>query len=147
MVAIKRQGEAGVVPRRRNAPAGRAAIENLQPLRVAVFHIRYDGETRAIGETSVAIDLAFQIGRDRENGVSKSIALDEIVRHLVERAVQIVVRRYVVMKGADENLPVSMLIAIDGKARTFADENTAVADGCRHEHVGRYYRFVENVVK
>jgi hypothetical protein len=44
------------------SPVSRAAIENLQVLRVAVFHVGLHHEARTVGKASVSIDLVLSSG-------------------------------------------------------------------------------------
>src|SRR5512140_585755 len=97
-------------------------------LRAAVFHIGCYRNARAVGQTAISIDLAFEVWCDRDNGPPVRIAVDEIVGHLVERTVQVIICRHVGLVDADQDLSIALLIAIEGEARALADENAPGAD-------------------
>ena len=69
VAAFQRKGETGLVQSRRNAPVGRAAVEDREVLRAAVFHVGLDRLARAVGKTAVSVDLAFEVRLDGEDGL------------------------------------------------------------------------------
>src|SRR5438132_11834085 len=84
--------EAFVVARRRHALVGRAALERNEVVVATIVSVGCDQiAVLAARRDAVAIDLAGETRIDREDRLAQRLALDEVVRQLIERAVIAVV--------------------------------------------------------
>jgi hypothetical protein len=113
------------------------------PVRGVGLDLEADGAIRKTAET---VDVTFEAGSDLQNGLPQRLALDEVVRQLIERPVEMGVEPIVGLKDADENLPVTPAVLVEGKAGALADENALAAAG-RKEVFGDLHGLVENVKK
>src|SRR5262245_20774709 len=84
--------EAFVIARRRHIAVDGAVVKHQQFVLAAVIPIgRYQIAVVAAGRDAEAVDFAGERRLDREDRVAQGLAFDEIVRELVERAIEIVV--------------------------------------------------------
>ena len=72
------------------------------------------------------------------------VALDEIVRHLIEWTVEEIVHAHVIVVDADQDFPVGPMVAIEGETGALADQD-AVGRGDASQDVRRCDCLVEDV--
>src|SRR5215467_5121377 len=84
--------EAFVVARRRHALAGRAPLERHEVVVVAIVPVGRDQvAVLAARRDAKTVDLASKARVDREDRLTQRLALDEVVRQLIEWAVVVIV--------------------------------------------------------
>src|SRR5262249_38086132 len=112
-----------------------------------ISRVRLDQEADlTVRRTAETIDLAFEAGGDFQNGLPQRLALDEVIRQLIERPIEIRVEPVVALVDADENLAVKKVVPVERKTGAFADDN-AIAAPRGEEFVGNLLGLVENIEK
>ena len=112
-----------------------------------VRQIRPDHEAdAAVRRAAEAVDLALELRPHAEDRVAQRLALDEVVRKLVERPVEIVVGAHVALERADQDFPVQPMILVERKAGALADQD-AVGLLRREELLRHRLGLVQHVVE
>src|SRR5262249_43068185 len=132
---------------RGHALVGRAALEGNEIIVAAIVPIGRDQiAILAARRDAVAVDLAGEGRIDREDCLAQRLALDEVVRQLIERAVIVVVDARIALEHANQDFALDLVVTIVGKAGALADQDALGARN-RNELIGDRDRLVEDVVK
>src|SRR5438046_104351 len=102
------------------------------------------GAARAVGKITQPVDLALGAGIDRNDRLAQRLAVDEILRQLIERAVESGVEPRLPFVDADQDFPA--VEWIERKAGALADLN-GLTSLRRGELVGDRRGFVEHEMK
>src|SRR5262245_57885182 len=110
--------KARVIAIGRTAPADGATMDALQVAHRGVLHVRRYRIAHLTAERAAEpINAPGEPRLDLQNRAAQRFAFDEVVRQLVERAVEIVIEASIALEHADQDLPLASVIAIEGKAR------------------------------
>src|SRR6185436_862596 len=137
--------EAGGSVGRRNRRRRYTARKDREIARQAVEKIGMDQEAAgAVGIIAEPVDFALGARIDGNDRLAQRLSVDEVLRQLIERAVESGVEPRLPSVDADQDFP--PIERIEGKAGTLADLN-GLAPFRRDELIGHRCCFVENEMK
>src|SRR5438105_4169118 len=102
------------------------------PLNGAVLD---DAAHLAVRRAAETVDLAFEIRLHLQDGVAQHFALDEIIRQLIERPVEVIVEPHIALVSPDHDFAVEAMVTIERETGTLSDQDT-VGALAREEMVG-----------
>ncbi|MBN9183258.1 MAG: hypothetical protein J0I66_09725, partial [Microbacterium sp.] len=89
------------------------------------------------------VDLALEARLNLQQRVAQRLALDEVVRQLIERSVEVIVDAHIVLVDADEDFPLQPMIGVIDETGALADPQMRPAR-IGQQLVGDRYGLVEH---
>ncbi len=106
-----------VIGRLPNPPVGRAAVKNIEVARLSVEQVGVNEVTaRTVRELAKPVDFAFRARVGFDNRLAQRLALDKILRQVIEGTIEVVVQPRIRLECPDQNLPIEPWVAVEREA-------------------------------